>query len=567
MLLAFGFMSCDPATAERLKNQKDDKYVDNEFYKEMEISVFTIQENEEEPPADNKIYKWINDEFGVSFKWDVHPKPGTRNSSIDELIAKGTDALPDMVEVDSSKFQSNGCLIDLMPLIEKYCPNIKTHYKEVWDKMVYIDSEKDAFGNVTVQHVYSIPNYGVISGIDAGTYYNQNAFWIRKEVLKESGFPKIKTIDEYFDVLKEYAEKHPTINGKPTIPFTIKADAWEAFNLWNPPAFLAGYPNDGNGHVDKIDGKYIYKDNFTDKNAEKWYRIANKYYNEGLFDTEFGTDNSNQFNAKIADDRVLGVFIQGWEFSGNDMGDFAPLPVVFDKTVTPYYRDRTLPNLQRGWGITVKAGEEKAIDILKFFDAMLYPANSKVFEWGIEGEDYLIDTKGTKTGIKGAPYRTEDQRKNANNLEWKSHNKATLLHEEMPKWEGSYPDGFFTTMDSLPWEYNLSQDSIDIEIFKAYDVNSYAQLMDKDPPKNPVWYPMWQFNPDAEKGGAETEAAYAMWGFEDVLRESVPELISCAPEEFNAKWEAYKEEISQYTDVYDEFMQQQLDNLISIYTF
>ena len=101
----------------------------------------------------------------------------------------------------------------------------------------------------------------------------------------------------------------------------------------------------------------------------------------------------------------------------------------------------------------------------------------------------------------------------------------------------------------------------------GYDVNSYAQLMDKDPPKNPVWYPMWQFNPDDKKGGAETEAAYAMWGCEDVLRDRVPELISCAPEEFNAKWEAYKEEISQYTDVYDEFMQKQLDNLISIYTF
>ena len=39
--------------------------------KAMNISVFTIQQREQ-PPADNKAYKWIEDNFGVTFSWCIH---------------------------------------------------------------------------------------------------------------------------------------------------------------------------------------------------------------------------------------------------------------------------------------------------------------------------------------------------------------------------------------------------------------------------------------------------------------------------------------------------------------
>ncbi|MBE6359973.1 MAG: extracellular solute-binding protein [Treponema bryantii] len=316
--------------------------------KPLNISIFTIQQRQQ-PPADNKIYKWIEEKFGVTFSFDI--LVGDKDQKIGVLIASGD--LPDLVEVDSTKFQDAGCLLPIEDLIEQYGPNLKKHYAKDWAKIVEPDG-----------HVYCLPNWGVYDGPDQGTFYNQNGFWVQKEVLKEFGYPIIKTVDEFFDLIEKYAKKYPTIDGAPTIPFSIITADWEAFNLWNPPAFLAGYPNDGNGHVDLVDGKYVYTDNFTDANAKRWFKLANGYFQRGLIDPASFTDNRDQYYAKIAQGRVLGMFIQGWQFQGDTENTlktagkynrtYAPLPIVFDESIKPHYRDITIPNIRRGYGFTTK---------------------------------------------------------------------------------------------------------------------------------------------------------------------------------------------------------------------
>jgi len=536
----------------------------------LNISVFTIQQRQQ-PPADNKTYKWIEDKFGVTFNWDI--LVGDKDQKIGVLIASGD--LPDLVEVDSEKFQGAGCLIDLKPLVEKYCPNIMKHYASVWNQIVYQDSEKAADGSIKTAHVYSLPNYGVIDGAPSDTYYNQNGWWVQKAVLKEFGYPVIKTIDQYFDLLEAYYKKYPTIDGMPTIPFSIITADWEAFNLWNPPNFLAGYPNDGNGHVDLVNGKYVYTDNFTDENAYKWFKLANGYFQRGLIDPASFTDTRDQYYAKIAQGRVLGMFIQGWQFmgepeqtlwtAGKDERTYCPLPVVFDETVKPHYRDQSLPNLQRGYGITVKCGEEKAIKILQFMDKMLEEENQKVLYWGFEGEDYFIDTDGSKTGTKGAAYRTQKQRDDQKDPNWINNNRATLWAEEAPKLEGTMPSGYSRSMDDLAWEYALSQKAVDLELWAAYGVGSYAELIDANAPKNAGWYPMWQCNPSAENGGFEGEAAVAMTGFETVQRKYLPQMIMGKPEDFDATWAEYCKLLKPLTEVYNKFMQGELDNRVKMF--
>ena len=107
----------------------------------LNISIFTIQQREQ-PPADNKAYKWIAENFGVTFSWDI--LVGDKDQKIGVLIASGD--LPDLVEVDSEKFQGAGCLRDLKPLVEKYGPNLMKHYSSAWKKMIDQDSEKDGSG-------------------------------------------------------------------------------------------------------------------------------------------------------------------------------------------------------------------------------------------------------------------------------------------------------------------------------------------------------------------------------------------------------------------------------------
>ena len=536
----------------------------------LKISVFTIQQRKQ-PPKNNKTYKWIKDNFGVEFAWDI--LVGDKDQKIGLLIASGD--LPDLVEVDSEKFQGAGCLRDLKPLVEKYCPNLLKHYSSAWKKMVDQDSEKDANGKIVKEHIYSLPNYGVYDGTPSDTYYNQNGWWIQKAVLKEFGYPKVKYIDEYFDLIEKYYKKYPTIDGMPTIPFSIITADWEAFDLWNPPQFLGGNPNDGNGHVVKEGDKYVYYDIFTDANAKRWFKLANGYFQRGLIDPASFTDNRDQYYAKIAQGRVLGMFIQGWQFmgepeqtlwtAGKDERTYAPLPIVFDETFKPHYRDRSLPNLQRGYGITVKCPEDKAIKILKFMDQMLEEENQKVLYWGFEGTDYLIDTDGKVTGTKGAAYRTDKMRADQKDPNYLEKNFAMLWREEAPKLEGTMKSGYSRSMDDLEWEYALSQKKVDLELWAAYGVGSYAEFVDPNPPENAGWYPMWQCNPSAEKGGFEEEAAVAMTGFETVQRKYLPQMIMGKPADFDKTWDEYCALLKPLTATYNKFMQQQLDNRVEMF--
>lgn len=558
-VLALSFVGCGNGGA-----KKSDK---------MKISVFTIQQREQ-PTADNPTYKWIEDKFGVTFDWDI--LVGDKDQKIGVLIASGD--LPDLVEVDSEKFQGAGLLRDLKPLVEQYAPNLKKHYESAWQKMIYQDSKKDADGNVIEEHIYSLPNYGVNDGKPSDTYYNQNAWWIQKAVLKEFDYPVIKTVDEYFDLLEKYYKKYPTIDGAPTIPFSILTYDWEAFNLWNPPNFLAGYPNDGNGHVVLENGKYVYKDNFSDENAKRWYKMANGYFKRGLIDPASFTDNKDQYFAKVTQGRVLGFFIQGWEFmaeydqalytAGMDERTYAPLAVTFDESIMPFYVDDALPNLQRGYGISTKCPEDKAIKIIKFMDEMIKEENQKVLYWGFEGEDYLVDTDGSITGTKGGAYRTQAMRDNWNDPNFMHKHTAQLWAEEAPKLEGTLPSGYTRQMTDLPWEYYANQKPVDVELWKAYGVGSYKEFMqlNQKPPRNAGWYPLWQCNPSAENGGEEEEAALAQTVYEkNYAKKYLPKLIMGDIKDFDKTWDEYVAGMRPSLDVWNAYFQKQLDQRVKAY--
>ena len=79
-----------------------------------------------------------------------------------------------------------------------------------------------------------------------------------------------------------------------------------------------------------------------------------------------------------------------------------------------------------------------------------------------------------------------DQQKDPNYLE---KNFAMLWREEAPKLEGTMPSGYSRSMDDLPWEYALSQKQVDLDLWKAYGVSSYAEFVDPNPPLNNGWYP------------------------------------------------------------------------------
>jgi putative aldouronate transport system substrate-binding protein len=507
------------------------------------ISVFHETGAHPRPTENNPIVKYLKDTLNVSFTWDI--LVGDINQRRGTMIAGGQ--YPDVMELRGNEWIDAGALIPLEGLIEKYGPNIKAHYKDVWDKM------KSADG-----HIYYLINFGVFQGVDQNPNYDQAAFWIQKAVLKDAGYPKVVTVDQYFDLIEAYYKKNPTINGQPAIPFTILTHDWRIFELWNPPNFLAGNPNEGNGVVDPK--TYKYTNFFTMDISKRWFKKLNDMNAKNLIDKTSFTDNYDQYSAKISAGRVLGQSVQGWQFMygpdlanrdrGQNIRTMAPLPIVFDANVKPRYRNITIPNLLRGMGISKSAKDP--VRIIRFVNAFLDEEVQRTIAWGIEGQHWQWKTEGGKK----VPYRTPDQRKNWQNDQWQEQNRLRLLDDIFPKRQGSFSDGYPYDLSFFFPEREATLLPEDIELFKAYGVTSTNELMDKNPPPNAPWFPTWSMPPPPDGSPAQI----ALQRCEQTMRQRLPQIILAAPAQFETMWAAYVKEMNDNgIATYEKYMQDQLN--------
>jgi len=506
------------------------------------ITVYNIDIARTQPAANHPMFQYLKERLNVTFSWDI--LVGDKNQREGTMIAGGQ--YPDILNVNETKFIDAGVLIPLENLIEQYGPNIKAHYKDVWEKMKSPDG-----------HIYHLIDYGIIHGKDQNPDYNGAAFWVQKAVLKDAGYPRIRTVDEFFNLLENYQRKYPRINNQPTIPFVILTHDWRAFELWNPPNFLAGNPNEGNGVVNPR--TFEYKNFFTMDISKRWFQKLNEMDKRNLIDRTSFTDNYDQYGAKIASGRVLGQFVQGWQFMydldvankarGEAIRMMAPLPIVFDANTRPWYRNLPIPNIGRGMGISVSA--KNPVRIIQFINDLLSEDVQRTLQWGIEGKDWQWKTEAGKR----VPYRTDAQRANWQNPTWGEQNRARLM-EMFPKIEGSFSDGYPNDLSFYFSEREAMLDPTDRELFAAYGVTSYNELMDKDPRPNNPWFPTWNMpNPP---DGSPPQRAYVRC--EQTMRQRLPRLVLAPSAQFDSLWTQYINEMNSNGIVrYEAFMQDQLN--------
>lgn len=505
----------------------------------FEISVF-LGEAGQQPTADNKIYKKIKDELGVTFKFEF--LAGDKNQKLGVMIA-GAD-YPDMITADT-KLTAAGAVIPLEDIIEQHAPNLKKHFEKYWNQM------KDPNDG----HIYYLPNYGAYNSEVSDTYYSGPAFWIQKAVLKEFNYPTPKTLDEYFELIAKYKEKYPTIDGQPTIGFEILNYDWKNWGLLNPPQHLIGHPNDGGVVVNDGVGEI-----FADKDyAKDYYQKLNEVNAQGLLDKEAFTQNYDQYMAKLSSGAVLGMFDQHWNFGSavdslktQDKLErtYVGLPLVYDLSTKDYYRDRPSLNLNNGFGITVNAKDP--VKIIKVLDKLIEEDWQKLLTWGVEGEDYQVNEEGRFI-------KTQEQRDNASDATWKLANKADAYYGTAPKIEGYFSDGNATAASNQPEEYQASLKPFDKEVLDAYGFNSYVDFF-SPPPENPIYYPAWSV--DLVEG---SPAKIANTKLNELSTKYLPKAILATPAEFEATWKEYVTEIQKldikaYEDRINEVLKWRIDN-------
>ena len=499
----------------------------------------------DQPTSDNKIYKMIEEEFGITF--EIEFLAGDLDETLGTRIA-GED-YPDLFDGGNSaeKLINAGALIDLMPYIsEEKTPNLWNHIKDILPQIVNENGE-----------LFIIPNYGINYNGQVQNYCNGPAFFIQKQVLAWAGYPEIKTLDQYFDVIERYLAANPTnADGVPYTGFAILCEGWRHFCLINPVQHLMGQPNEGEVYINRE--TYEVETFINQAYAKPYYAKLNEMFNKGLISRDTFVMNYDQYIAALSSGTVLGMFDQTWDFgsatsalevAGMYENTFIALPLVYDEhygfgTISEQYLNGAVPNKDRGFGISVNC--EYPERMVALFEALLSDEWQIRLQWGIEGEDYYIEN--------GRMLMTAEQYKNRQDATWKRANAAPAIWESAPTKQGIMDNGNTWDPANQGEIYFSLMSEYDQAFLAAYGYKKPADFFNA-PCELAPWGEAWQI----DKAPIQDD-------YDDFLAiqdEWLPKIIMAADEdEFDELWDEFVEEIAPSAEIYAEFMQAEVLKLV-----
>lgn len=472
---------------------------------------------------DNEIQQHIAEITGVKVK-ETWLTGQTAEEAVGTLIAGGE--YPDFIcgSDGTSQLYDAGALVALDDYIDDY-PNIKNFFTKLeWEQLRQADG-----------HIYWIPQFNNSYEKDMQTTHNDEAFWIQTRVLKWAGYPKITTMDEYFDLIERYQEANPTMeDGTKNIPYTILCDDWRYFCLENAPLFLDGYPNDGSCIVDPETKKVI--DYNTTPTAKRYFQKLNEEFKKGIVDPESFTQIYDEYIAKLSTGRVLGMIDQWWDFYGHvndaikqqgleDQGcNYVPLPITIDKGVkNRWHTSGDTVNVGSGLSITVSCKDVRGA--LKFVDDLLSEEAITLRNWGEKDVDYLVDQDGLF-------YRTPENRMKVTNTAYKASHLCPYSY--FPVWGGMSQDGINAAKPELqPNEFLDSLPKNVQECLQAYGCKTYVDMVGENEIPGP-WYPIYTF---VGTMTTATPGGTAWIKMRELKHEYLPKVVM-APD-FEAGWEEY----------------------------
>jgi len=494
--------------------------------KNNEITEFTmfIGMHGSEKNDDNEVMQLIAEKTGVKVK-ETWLTGQTDAEAVGTIIAGGE--YPDFINGSDAHIQlyEAGALIPLDDYIEQY-PNVKEYFTEAeWDMFRQEDG-----------HIYWINPFNNTHGEPKTTGHNDEAFWIQAKVLAWAGYPQIETLDDYFKVLNDYAKANPTLeDGTPVIPYTALCEDWRYFCIENAGMFLDGYPNDGCVLVDTATHKVM--DYNTTDTTKKYLKKLQEQYKAGMMDPEFATQTFDEYIAKLSTGRVLGMCDQNWNFnytvtdafksSGLDLEGCTYIPLGL--TIEPgmeqqWHSYGDTVNNASGVSITVDCKDpDKAF---KFISDCLTQEIHDLRFWGVEGVDYLVDENGLY-------YRTEEMRAKVADTDYKASHLCDYSY--FPQYLGTSKDGknAMTPAEQTSEFYNgLPQPVIDV--FNAYGVSTYVEMIGSANVQTGPWYPLWSFSNNFT---TETPGGVAWAKVGEVKHEWLPKLVMS--DDFDAVWDEY----------------------------
>ncbi|MCF7754491.1 ABC transporter substrate-binding protein [Paenibacillus xylanexedens] len=464
------------------------------------------------------VGKKITEETGVSIDAEFDISSGGGNDRISLMAASGD--YPDLIfpKGNLTRLVDAGAMIDLTDLIEEHAPNLKKIYGEHFNRLKYSNDDPS---------IYWIPTNGAI---DQVSFDATNGTAIQHRVVKELGYPEIKTLNDFEKVLREYYEKHPTTDdGQPTIPLTLSADGWRRMITVTDPAVMStGGPGDGEYFInpDTYEAVLHYKR----PEEKEYFRWLNKMYNEGLLDKDSFVQKDDQYKSKIASGRVLSLLDPSWGFSdaenalksaGKDDMTYGFYPVTLDDS----FQRKDFQNIGfDGYGIGITVDCEDPVRAIKFLDWMSSEEGQVLRNWGVEGEQYNVED-----GVRTIPADIQERKNKDNNTFTKETGVGLYYIFGAHYGDGvkDSTDNYYTT--NYPEQIQQSYSDEEKEALKGYGITTWKDLFPSEE-EFPVKEWGAAYNMPIPSDSGDYNVVYQKT--QDIIQKRIAEAITSSPSAF-----------------------------------
>lgn len=333
--------------------------------------------------AEAPIVKKVFEEAGVEPDWqlidyDNYEKeagPLISSGETDADIIKIPDNDPNQVYIKSGLFAPLDEFFDYMPNFTKWLSENPVEKAEL--------TAEDG-------HIYYVPGINVSDDYQPCLMYNQ--VWLDK-----AGMKAPETLDDFVELLKYFRDNDMNDNGDASdeIPMSIMG---EFLPYMFGPAFgldlVSGFQADDQGNV-----IYAYADS---ENYKKYLEFLNGLYKEGLLEEDYTSVDRDMVIDRMTKDLTGVAFDYSWAMS---MMYSNVLPYYDNTAATAFVGVAPLSGDSKGFyvGRNSLAGmfgvSTKSYNIelaVKFLDYAMSEHCQDYYQWGIEGESYVVNADGSR---------------------------------------------------------------------------------------------------------------------------------------------------------------------------
>lgn len=489
-----------------------------------ELTLFSADPHPQWDDMNSPVGKVVKEKTGVTVNPEFDVNGGTQKIAL--MVASGE--YPDLIwpKGGAGTLVEAGALIDLTDLIEEHAPNLKKIYGDYMSRLKWSKDDES---------IYILPT----SPVDTQYLTPSHGVGLQNDVVKALGYPKIETLKDFENAIKEYKEKHPTINGQPTLGLSLLADDWRIMISTTNPAFWStGASDDGEYYVDPETHEAIM--HYKRPEEKEYFRWLNHMNDIGLLDPESFVQKYDQYLAKLSSGRVLGIIDDEWQFaeaqrSMKEQGMHERMYGLYPATLEKGMKHANFQDAGylAGWGIGITKDAEDPVAAIKFLDYLASEEGQILQNWGIEGEHYdLVD------GKRVIP--EEEMKVRNTDANYVKKTGIGVLKGFAP----SYGDG---VKDATGQTYTIASEDqikeaytdVEKEVLKNYGVEMWKDLY---PTKDEFPVKPWgvafniQVPNDSELALIEQKAM-------DIVKKRIPDAILADPGEFDKIYDTFLKEL------------------------